>query len=228
MYMKNQLLFSIIVISLVSVSFTSISAQTNTIPDWVKSNAEWWADGQIGDTEFIKAMQYLINQGLIVIPVTYVASAVVSDLTENDRAMSIVVHYNGEIFGQDGETIYTYSEFQHLSSTVKTNTGIQTVIPTVPTFYLAGLPSIDKKIVYNLVDEFVNPGRPPAQYDVQVEILTGDGKGIQTWDYRKCSIIDYVTYLDSSKLDYRFADLDESEIREVLVWECAGFSLLTP
>jgi hypothetical protein len=44
----------------------SISAQSSIdIPSWVKTNAVWWGDGQISDSEFLSALQYLINNGLL-------------------------------------------------------------------------------------------------------------------------------------------------------------------
>ena len=33
------------------------SVDANNVPDWVKNNAGWWADGQIHDTEFVSAVQ---------------------------------------------------------------------------------------------------------------------------------------------------------------------------
>ena len=216
----------LIVVGGISIG-VSASAQENLIPDWVKNNAKWWADGQIPESDFVSAMQYLINQQIISIPVS---SAVATDvnLDESDRVMSVVVTYNGEIFGTP-ETIYTYSEFQHLSSTLRTGSGgISTVASDTPQFYLAGLPSKDKKNVYRLVDEYVNPGRPPSTYDIQVDLISGDGETIQTWDYRKCNMLDYVVYVDNYELNYRYADKDEPEFREVILWECAGFSIEAP
>jgi len=35
------------------------------IPVWVKNNAKWWADGQIGDQGFIAGIQYLIEHKII-------------------------------------------------------------------------------------------------------------------------------------------------------------------
>lgn len=35
------------------------------IPDWVKNNAGWWADGLIEDAEFVSGIQYLITNGII-------------------------------------------------------------------------------------------------------------------------------------------------------------------
>ena len=40
------------------------------IPDWIKSNAGWWADGQIDDNSFVEGMQFLIKEGLMKIPAT--------------------------------------------------------------------------------------------------------------------------------------------------------------
>ena len=38
------------------------------VPEWVKNNAGWWSDGQISETEFIQAIEFLIKQGIINIP----------------------------------------------------------------------------------------------------------------------------------------------------------------
>ena len=55
-------------IFLVSMMFVpSISAQEVAIPDWIKNNAGWWADGQIDDSAFVSGIQYLIKVGIIVI-----------------------------------------------------------------------------------------------------------------------------------------------------------------
>jgi len=37
------------------------------IPPWVKNDAGWWASGQISDDEFVKGIQYLIQQGIIIV-----------------------------------------------------------------------------------------------------------------------------------------------------------------
>ena len=41
-----------------------------TIPSWVKKNAGWWADGAIDSSNFLKGIEYLIQQGIISIPET--------------------------------------------------------------------------------------------------------------------------------------------------------------
>jgi len=40
------------------------------IPDWVRNNAGWWADGQIDDNSFVQGIQWLIQQGIMKIPST--------------------------------------------------------------------------------------------------------------------------------------------------------------
>ncbi len=35
------------------------------VPDWIKNNAGWWAEGTITENEFINAIQYLIKVGII-------------------------------------------------------------------------------------------------------------------------------------------------------------------
>ena len=38
-----------------------------SIPDWIRSNAAWWADGQIDDNTFIQGIEYMIKNQIIVI-----------------------------------------------------------------------------------------------------------------------------------------------------------------
>jgi hypothetical protein len=38
------------------------------IPPWIKSNAGWWSDGLIGDSDFVSGIQYLINEKIMTIP----------------------------------------------------------------------------------------------------------------------------------------------------------------
>ena len=45
-------------------------SSTTKIPDWIKNNAGWWADGQIDDNSFVQGIQFLIRDGLMVIPET--------------------------------------------------------------------------------------------------------------------------------------------------------------
>ncbi len=41
------------------------AGSNNVIPDWIKSNAGWWADGQIDDDSFVSGLQWLISNGIM-------------------------------------------------------------------------------------------------------------------------------------------------------------------
>lgn len=43
----------------------STIGQPPLVPTWIKSVADWWAKGQISDLEFLKAIEYLVNNKII-------------------------------------------------------------------------------------------------------------------------------------------------------------------
>ncbi|MFZ1075898.1 MAG: hypothetical protein WAN47_00525 [Nitrosotalea sp.] len=47
---------------------SSTAAPTTVIPAWIKNNAKWWSQGQIGDDQFVQGLQYMIQHGIIQIP----------------------------------------------------------------------------------------------------------------------------------------------------------------
>ena len=40
------------------------------VPEWIKTNAGWWADGSIDDGTFVNGIQYLIKEDILKIPPT--------------------------------------------------------------------------------------------------------------------------------------------------------------
>ena len=44
------------------------------IPEWVKNNAGWWSEGLIGDADFVSGIQFLIKEGIMIIPETKTVS----------------------------------------------------------------------------------------------------------------------------------------------------------
>ena len=59
---------SIIVLSIIAVATIplgqSVQAQS-LVPEWVKSNAGWWAEGTVDDTTFLNGIAYLVENGII-------------------------------------------------------------------------------------------------------------------------------------------------------------------
>ena len=41
------------------------SDYTHTIPEWIKNNAGWWADGDIDEKEFLSAIDYLLSNEIL-------------------------------------------------------------------------------------------------------------------------------------------------------------------
>ena len=68
-YGSSKATIKIISFVIHSNDYTSIS-QNNDIPEWIKSNAGWWADGQIDDNSFVEGIQFLIKEGFMKIHVT--------------------------------------------------------------------------------------------------------------------------------------------------------------
>ena len=65
--MNKTLSLAITVIFVAGFSFNSAHAET--IPDWVKNNAGWWADGTIDDNSFVQSIEYLMNEGIMQVSV---------------------------------------------------------------------------------------------------------------------------------------------------------------
>ena len=42
-----------------------LEEETTHIPEWIKNNAGWWADGLITEDDFVKGIQYLVERGII-------------------------------------------------------------------------------------------------------------------------------------------------------------------
>ncbi len=42
--------------------------QSTSIPKWIKSNASWWSEQQISDSDFVSGIEYLIKNGIINVP----------------------------------------------------------------------------------------------------------------------------------------------------------------
>ena len=60
----------------------------SVVPEWVKNNAEWWADGAIDDSAFIQAIQFLIKEDIISI------DPVASSATESTKTVPAWVKNN--------------------------------------------------------------------------------------------------------------------------------------
>ena len=56
--------------AILPVVVNRISVDETSIPAWIKNNAGWWANDEIDDSSFLQGIQYLIQEGIMIIPLT--------------------------------------------------------------------------------------------------------------------------------------------------------------
>ncbi|KAF6243445.1 peptidase [Nitrosopumilus sp. b1] len=79
----------IAVIATVLILLPLAQSASAEVPAWIKTNAGWWADGQIEDSDFVQGIQFLIKEGILVVPTASVSgekSDVVPDWVKTSAA----------------------------------------------------------------------------------------------------------------------------------------------
>ncbi len=142
----------------------------------------------------------------------------------SDRAQFFVANFsNGDFHRQ--QTFYTFADFQpDLSASDQSTTSYPQIKSS--SFTLISLPSKDKTEYYKFISRFVNPGEKPQLFDVSVELVTGDGSIVQTWQYQKCTFSDYKTYLQNTLVYFPMNGKKAiSEPQDKTTFQCSGFSI---
>ncbi len=228
--MHKKPLLIILGISFCAIAFSVSMVSASSVPEWVKNNAKWWADGTIGEADYIASLQYLITQGIITIPLTEVTAAT-SPVSDADRAQSLVVRISGGPIKEE-VSFMTFSLFTTISSR-----DVSLIDASVykfgekPQFMISGLPSKDKTLLYEAIDKefFAKTSSPTVtRFNVNIDILAGDGSLIQTWKYSKCLITAYGTFFQDVTNFYPFSGQEGGEFRDKIFFECAGVRLGTP
>jgi len=73
----SVLLSVLLVSSIVPNSFALADSSVSTkseVPDWLKNNAGWWAEGKISEGEFLNGLEYLISKKIIKLSDTIVTN----------------------------------------------------------------------------------------------------------------------------------------------------------
>ena len=71
---KQTLIISTVAIVLFGTLFgipalsQNVSAESNSVPSWIKNTASFWVEGNVSDVEFLNAMEFLIGEGIIQVP----------------------------------------------------------------------------------------------------------------------------------------------------------------
>jgi len=81
--LKPVFIIAIVVVASIGVMVPSVFAED--VPDWVKNIAGWWAEDTISEKEFVNAVGFLINEGIIQIQATtnFEKSETVPDWVKN-------------------------------------------------------------------------------------------------------------------------------------------------
>jgi phosphonate transport system substrate-binding protein len=59
------LITAISVIGITSILFAQNAEAQSLVPEWVKNNAAWWAEGSVDDQTFLNGIEFLIENGVI-------------------------------------------------------------------------------------------------------------------------------------------------------------------
>lgn len=97
--MLKQKIRTITAICLVLFFSTNAFAENTAVPDWIKNNASWWAEGKISEQEYLNAIQYLVENKIIKIQLLpeflQPSTSDISVPLDEDRAMSYIVRLSG-------------------------------------------------------------------------------------------------------------------------------------
>ena len=66
--MGLKLWVPLLALAILSISLVTTSAEESAIPSWIKTIAGFWSADQISDEEFIGALQYLVENDILIIP----------------------------------------------------------------------------------------------------------------------------------------------------------------
>lgn len=63
--LRLSLLSTIAIISVTTILFSQNVEAENVVPEWIKNNAAWWADGSVDDQTFLNGIQFLVENNII-------------------------------------------------------------------------------------------------------------------------------------------------------------------
>lgn len=104
---KISIVTTIFSILLISVSVNLANAES--VPEWVKNNALWYGQGDISEAEFLNAIKFLVDNGIIVLDSTGVVSKII-------EAQIVIPNGNFDVSGS--------GFYSPLNLEIKTNTKV--------------------------------------------------------------------------------------------------------
>ncbi len=200
----------------------AVSAQSSDVPDWVKNNAKWWAEGKISDQEYLDAVKFLVDNQIIKVqtfsPLLAESENGFVSTNENVLEAILVQFYRGEF--SEKLIIDTFSRFNSGNDltllTELRDLGYESY------FLLESLPSKDKADFYKIVSKYINTGKKPQRFDVKISGIMTDGSTIISSNHIKCQVAQYsISYQVLTTL-YQFTNEKQGEIRDRILFYCGG------
>jgi len=240
MTLKILLTIISLILSIGIISVTSVFAddQVPASVAFVEGDPFYWAEDNFG-IKILKFFERPLEPYLVpgetteqssIADISQAYNIATKDITkevivsDENRGQAIrVTFFGAEI--QSPQTFTSFLKFEHLEQQKSDNIDIPYYYDEVQKgFVLESLPSKDKKWFYDfIVSRTINRGADPLPYDVDIDILTGNGDVLQTWEYEKCDLVEYYPILDENLGLLKFIGEFVSEIREVSLFSCDGF-----
>jgi len=129
------------------------SAEEGLIPGWIKNTANFWVNNQISDREFISALQYLVKEGMLLIPQEGVVT----------QPSPVVTTQPSPVGTTEPSSVVTTTPF----------TSTKKYIPNLEAFYVKG----DR--ISNLVEIVNREGKSsPVTGQITIQLFDFDNKEI--------------------------------------------------
>ena len=147
--------------------------------------------------------------------------------SDSSRAMIFGVRvYDSPLPGKT-ETFYAAYKFEHITQEEPLTGKLPSKLLVSPVqFTLESLPSVEKRDFYHLLSGYIQSDSPFTQpFNVEIDVISGDGRVIKVWQYGQCKPVFYKTYLQDSIFYFQFHGKMEPEIREKSGFTCSYYNL---
>ena len=233
--MKKILFLTIAPVLIMGISITSVSAQSQyEIPSWVKGIAGFWAEGNISDSEFGEGLVFLIDNGIINVPVIQELESNVKQLqSENNRLkdqVSSLQRQNTDL--QNKLNQQSTSTTSQSTSTTTTKSSSDLNYPKIPKRIngenaietLRELGSFHSSLTASEKNQLVNRAVTQSQFTIVIvypgnwnlttivgnfDFIQYEGSGISVIPFDCSTNMDYI---------YSIVGVKEDETEKISIW----------
>jgi len=160
----SKLVILIAVIIAGGVIFSVTASADGTIPTWVKSIAGWWSEGKVSDSDFIQAMQFLISQKIINIPMNDTNSTLLNEISQLQQQNILI----------QSELDSANSQITNLQAQLNAMNKTSTIVNPPPTNNT--IPSLDLNSEKGLAEAWSEDKITDAQYIADMQTLIDQHK----------------------------------------------------